>query len=129
MGSLGSLPSSGCRYGRRQEPSSDLTGCRSGKGPPADIVGSTTKARCGTVPIHYIHIIFVSHIYIIYNMYIVISCIYLCMCIDIPDLSIDFPECVYIYTYIHIIIYILCVSCCNTPLVIKCGNGTSPICS
>ena len=51
-------------------------------------------------------------------MYIVISCIYLCMCIDIPDLSIDFPECVYIYiyTYIHIIIYIyiLCVSCCNT---------------
>ena len=40
-------------------------------------------------------------------MYIVISCIYLCMCIDIPDLSIDFPECVYIYVYIyiHIIIY------------------------
>ena len=63
-------------------------------------------------------------------MYIVISCIYLCMCIDIPDLSIDFPECVYIYTYIHIIIYIYTMRfMLQYPLVIKCGNGTSPICS
>ena len=63
MGSLGSLPSSrlSTRTSARAKFRPHRMSARQGPRPQI-LWGSTTKARCGTVPIHYIHII-LYHIY------------------------------------------------------------------